>query len=238
MQKTRILLTRPQGENEALARLLTDYQVIIRPLIELSALEVTPGLKRVAMNLDQYDEILFVSKGAVNYAMPLLEGYWSQWPARLKWFAVGPGTAGQLQPFGVNAAFPAEVGSEGLLNLPDLQEVGKHQVLIARGLGGRGLLAQELGNRGARVEYFETYERKPLTCPDIADLQADAILVATSQEILETALVQLKGRQKELTVVVPSGRIASLAEASGFKRVANAGGTSEQALYDAITACS
>ena len=144
---TIVLLTRPKGENESLAALLggEEADILIRPLIELSAIKVTPEEKQRVMNIDQQDVVIFVSKSSVRYALPLLENYWPQWPLALRWLAVGPGTAEALAGFGIQAAYPRIAGSQGLLELPALRAVSGGKVLIVRGVGGRELGSDHRG---------------------------------------------------------------------------------------------
>lgn len=231
---TTVLLTRPEGENAGLQGLLADndLEVRIRPLIKLSSIETTPVAKQLVMDLDQQDIIIFVSKSAVRFAMPLIENYWPQWPNRLQWLAVGRGTAEVLADHGVNAEFPATAGSEGLLQLTVLDSVSDSKVLIARGIGGRALLADELTDRGATVSYLETYERTPVSYDDWSDLPRDSIVVATSLEALNNLTAQLGQEIVHYRLIVVSERIA--AEADGFAETTIAAGASDQALYDAI----
>ena len=229
-----VVLTRPEGENEGLRQRLSAFDVVVLPLIELLALPLDEATRKTAMDLDLFDEIVFVSKSAVRFSMPYLERYWPQWPLKPRWLAVGSGTAEALESHNITAGFPDLAGSEGLLRLQALQEVGGHRVLISRGRGGRELLADELTGRGAVVEYLETYERRSVVQPELRELAAGSTLVVTSSEILQTAVSQLRGRQKTMHVVVPSERIETLARDSGFAQVVNARGASEQALYDAV----
>ena len=229
-----VVLTRPEGENEGLRQRLSAFDVAVLPLIELLALPLDEATRKTAMALDLFDEIVFVSKSAVRFSMPCLERYWPQWPLKPRWLAVGSGTAAALESHNIAAGFPDLAGSEGLLRLQALQEVGGHRVLISRGKGGRELLADELTGRGAVVEYLETYERRSVVQPELRELAAGSTLVVTSSEILQTAVSQLRGRQKTMHVVVPSERIETLARDSGFAQVVNARGASEQALYDAV----
>jgi uroporphyrinogen-III synthase len=230
-----ILLTRPPGENESLADLLRadDLSPVVRPLIELIEKPVDPAMKQIALDLDRYDKIIFVSKGSVRFGLPLLENYWPQWPIRLGWFTVGPGTAESLKQYGVVASFPTLAGSEGLLALAGLQEVTGRQVLIVRGTGGRELLGQSLGESGASVTYLETYSRLPLQ-HDFSDLIAGSIVVLTSAEIMENFASLIGDRLPEYHAVLPSSRLEEIARTHAFQSVTNAGGASDEALYDAV----
>ncbi|MBT3622974.1 MAG: uroporphyrinogen-III synthase [Gammaproteobacteria bacterium] len=230
-----ILLTRPSGANKSLADLFRadGLSPIVRPLIELVEKPVDLEMKRIALNLDHYDKIIFVSKSSVRFGLPILENYWPQWPISLEWLSVGPGTAEALKQFGVVASFPDLAGSEGLLALEGLQEVAGKQILIVRGVGGRELLGQSLGESGASVTYLETY-RRLLLQHDFSDLVADSIVILTSAEILEN-FTSLSGESlHEYHAVVPSSRLEGIARTYVFQGVTNAGGASDEALYDAV----
>lgn len=241
--KSQVLLTRPAGENEALAaRLKTQgYEVHIRPMIHLSGLSDPQSLKQTAMHLDQYHKILFVSKSSVRFGLAIAEQYWPQWPTRPEWLAVGPGTARELDEFGIRASYPESSGSEELLSLPQLCRLSGERLLIVRGRGGRELLFAELVRRGAEVEYWEVYERSELIYDDLAEDMAEVaqphgrlLVVLTSMEIMENFARQAGPLAKHCLVLVPSQRIADRARLYAFPKVLNVGGASEQALYDAI----
>lgn len=243
MPERSVLLTRPAGENAALMNLLASSGIDVheRPLISLVALDIPPQTKNLAINLDQQDILVFVSKAAVKFGMGLIDGYWPDLPGRLKVVAVGPGTAQALRRLGVKAEFPEVAGSEGLLALRALREVRGRKVMIARGEGGRELLADSLRARGADVTYFETYRRQLEQVQDIGEcLKANQpIAVLTSGEILRhfTGLARAQAVDlARVVAVVPSGRVGQLAVDYGFKEVINAGGASGQSLYDAIMA--
>ena len=232
-----VLLTRPDGENEALARRLaaSSVKVSIRPLIRLSAEPLSAAIKQTAIDLDLIDLIVFVSKSAVTHGMPVLDSYWPQWPQKLEWFAVGEGTAELLREHGVRAFHPEKAGSEGLLGLPGLQDIAGKRVLIVRGSGGRELLASELKRRGARVGYWEIYRRDPVSYKGWDELVTeDMIAVATSTEICLHLASELKRLATRIHLVVASARIAEAAGDPGFKSISIAAGASEQALYDAV----
>ena len=59
-----ILLTRPSGVNKPLADLFhaEGLSPIVRPLIELVEKAVDQEMKQIALDLDRYDKIIFVSK--------------------------------------------------------------------------------------------------------------------------------------------------------------------------------
>ncbi len=240
-KKPQVLLTRPAGENETLAAMLQaqGYGVQIRPLLQLSAIPDRPGLHQIAMRLDQYHRIVFVSKSSVRFGLAIAEPYWPQWPGTPEWLAVGPGTALELDQRGIRANYPESPGSEGLLQL--LGHPVAERILIVRGRGGRELLFDELTRRGGRVEYWEVYVRSEVTHDDIAALvqQADRLVVVlTSREILDNFARQAGSLVGRCLALVPSQRIADQARSYAFDAVCNAGGASEQALYDAVISLS
>ena len=230
-----VLLTRPSGANESLSGLLRAYglNTIVRPLIELVKKPVDREMKRISLDLDRYDKIIFVSKSSVSFGLPLLGNYWPQWPIRPEWFSVGPGTAEALSQYGVVASFPDLVGSEGLLALAGLQEVGGKQILIVRGVGGRELLGVSLGEAGAVVTYLETYQRQLLK-HDFSNLVPGTIVILTSAEILENFTLLSGNSLSRFHAVVPSSRLKKIARTYAFQRVTNAGGASDEQLYDAV----
>ena len=230
-----VLLTRPPGANESLAVLFRAFGLtpIICPLIELLEKPVDQEMKRISLDLDRYDKIIFVSKSSVSFGLPLLENYWPQWPINLEWFSVGQGTAEALNQYGVVASFPDLAGSEGLLALAGLQKVAGEQILIVRGAGGRELLGRSLGESGASVTYLETYRRRLLQ-HDFSNLVPGTIVILTSAEILENFVSLAGDRLREYHVVVPSSRLEDIVQSYGFQQVTNAGGASNEALYDAV----
>lgn len=230
-----VILTRPEGENETLAARLREagLTVTVRPLINLSAIDTTAAMRSVVMNLDRYDRVIFVSKAAVRFGMPLFDQYWVDWPLAVTWLSVGEGTAAMLIDWEVNACYPAEAGSEGLLALPELNDVAGRKVLIVRGSGGRELLAQTLRQRGAEVDYLEAYTRLPLKYEDW-EVSMPVAVLATSIEIMENLVSQATGNLAGIDLIAASARIAEAAAAYPFRSVTNAGGAYEQALYDAV----
>ena len=96
-------------------------------------------------------------------------------------------------------------------------------------------MAGVLRQRGADVSYLELYERKPLHYDDWSFLGTRTIVVLTSGESLQHFVTEV-GDVTELIAIVVSERTAQMAREAGFSQVVNAGGASDQALYDAVTA--
>lgn len=240
-----VLLTRPAGENGTLKKMLeADGHVVReRPLISLVGVAVTDEMRNLAANLDGQDILIFVSKAAVKFGMALIDEYWPVLPPRLQVLAVGPGTAAALEGLGVSAASPEVASSEGLLCLPALRDAGGRKVMIARGQGGRELLADTLRAGKARVSLFETYTRRREPAQDIGEFldASRSLVVLTSGEILHHFVALARADAVDLarvSLVVASDRIRELAADCGFRQVTTAAGASARSLYDAIRAMS
>src|SRR5690242_13951764 len=102
--------------------------------------------------------VIFTSPAAVRFAARLL-------PLRPRATAIAPGagTAAALKRrvTGLHVTVPVRADSEGMLELAELQRVRGKRIGIVGAPGGRGLLEQALGGRGARVVQAQVYRRVP-----------------------------------------------------------------------------
>lgn len=229
------------------------------PLLELRALvdeRQTRAIKNKILDFDLYQKVIFVSQNAVEYGMDWLDEYWPQLPMGIEYFAVGATTAKKLASYGVAVTDLAvsESGgmtSEDLLCAPALQNVNGEKILIFRGLGGRGHLAETLRERGAAVDFCEIYERL-IPAAALTQVQQLAIDVATqtnqqliiavhSGESLQNLLAlvaMLDNSQpaglKMLPILVPSVRIAAAAESAGFEKIISAENATDDAMSAAL----
>ena len=244
---TNILVTRPAGQAQALCAAITakGYSVHCLPMLQVLPLaKLAPRQQQYVMDLDNYQHLIFVSANAVRFGMECIGSYWPQLPVGPNWYAVGDGTARLLLPFGVEAYTPGSaMSSEGLLALPQLQQVQGARVLIVKGEGGRQTLAEELGRRGARVDELACYRR---AAPDLAPqelalklVQWDIDLVMISSgEGLCNMLALLSPAEttnfSHITLLVPSKRVADMAHAAGFEQVITAENASDSAMLRAL----
>ncbi len=235
-----VLLTRPRGSNGELSRLLKQRGIksLERPMLEIWPAPEASRQKTLALNLDQCCCVIFVSVNAVHYGMEFLEQYWPQWP-QIEWLAVGKATALALEAYGIKAAYPDEAGSEGLLDVEQLQELTNSTVMIVRGCGGRELLATELSSRGAKVSYLEIYQRIELEYREdlISDMFAHGvdIAVATSAQGMQHLLSSIGAQDvAKLHLVVPSKRIGKLAGEMGCVHIHEADGADDDSLLQSI----
>jgi len=174
---------------------------------------------------------LFASANAVEFGV----GDPSRWPAALTPFAPGPGTAEALAAVGIgNARIPATTfDSEGVLALPELEDVRGKRVVVFRGDGGRETLGDTLRARGASVDYVACYRRAAPSPSAAASLVATLrerpihAITITSSEGLDNLLDALGSGARALLagvpLFVPHPRIAAHARDRGWTAIATAG---------------
>ena len=227
-----IIVTRPQRQAAGLARKLAALGAtpLAWPAIVILPPADAAPLALAHANLAAYDIAVFVSANAVEYGVADP----ARWPKTLVAFAPGPGTAEALAAVGIAAArIPeARFDSEGLLALPELQQVQGKRAIVFRGDGGREVLGETLRERGARVDYVACYRRAaPQASADglveaLRDGRAHA-LTMTSSEGLDNVLVALgaEGRAllARLPVFVPHPRVGEHARACGLTAIVTAG---------------
>lgn len=259
-----VVITRPEAQAAPWAEQLQGlgFDCARLTLLEISAVteeDKIRAIKNKILDFDLYQKVIFVSQNAVDYGMGWLEDYWPQLPMGIDYFAVGATTAKKLAGYGVavqDLAVSASGGmtSEDLLSAEHLHNVDGEKILIFRGCGGRGHLAEELRKRGAWVDYCELYERGlPVTArAQLLQLLVSAegtskqmIVSLHSGESLQNLLAVLAqltpGEQSAVRVwmhnnilLVPSQRIVDAAQAVGFKRIICAENATDNAMTAAL----
>jgi uroporphyrinogen-III synthase len=246
---TRVLVTRPAAQAEPLCRLIerAGGTPLRFPTIEIAPPSDRAALERIIDRLEQFQLAIFVSPNAVTHALAAIRSRRGALPAQLAIACVGPGSARALAEFGIDAALtPGRSDSEGLLELPRLQQVGGERIVVFRGEGGRELLAETLRQRGAQVEYAECYRRQRPTV-DAGALARDLmqeridIVTLTSADALRNLygmLGQVAGaRLARVPLVVVSERLRDLAHELGHHGpVKVTAGASDEAIVAAIEA--
>ena len=241
-----VAITRPVDQAKKLAALITEAggMPILFPLIEITPLVNYSQFEAVISEINRYDWAIFISSNAVQNGMPRLvvQTAKQDMPASLKFAAIGPVTANELQGFGVaNVLVPNDrFDSESLLALPEMQAVNGKKIMIFRGVGGREILAESLKTRGAQVTFAECYQRiNPQTdCDLLARLYNEKKLhgiVVTSSEAMRDML-DLAGYTEWLcnvTLFVNHPRIAELPLQLGLK-VQIADAVSDEAMTDKL----
>ncbi|MEL6710901.1 MAG: uroporphyrinogen-III synthase [Pseudomonadota bacterium] len=238
-----VLITRPAAQAQAFAEAV--QQAHGRP-VSFPALEILgPANKKAAQTalnrLDQVNLVIFTSANAVQYAFPLLPEYI---PLDLPIAAIGSATAAALKQAGLAPTLvPQQPDSEGLLALPELQQITGQHILIVRGNGGRATLRDTLSTRGATVRYAEVYRRQ---CPqrnpnnliqhwgtlvDVVTVTSNAILDNLHQMLGSTGQTLLH----QTPVLVPGARVASHARKLGCQRVYQAASALDCDMLIALT---
>ena len=133
-------------------------------------------------------------------------------------WAVGAATARQLAECGLSARVPEPASSEGLLEALPADLSGQRLALI-KGAGGRRLLARELRARGAVVQIICTYRRRRrLVANDELPQPWPPQLVWASSGAIVRALADI---DTNVSLAVPSARVARLARLLGFANIYN-----------------
>lgn len=239
-----IAITRPIDQAKKLSALITAAggTPVLFPLIAIEPLDDYSRFESVIAQIKPHDWAIFISSNAVQNGMPRLikQGI----PAHLKFAAIGPVTAAELQDFGIKKVLSplshtqagdehtVRFDSESFLTLPEMQFVNAQNVFIFRGVGGREVLANTLTARGANVTFAECYKRTnpQANCDLLAKLWVEQKLhgiVVTSSEAMRH-LLNLAGDSewlKNVTLYVNHARIAELPLQLGLKvRIADAPG--------------
>lgn len=238
-----IVVTRPRDQAAQLAQTIEQAggTPLLFPLLDITAVSDTKPLYEQISRLGQFNLAIFISPNAVRYGIAAIRTAGAV-PNSLKVAAVGQGSARALRESGItNVIAPAErFDSEGLLVLPELQNVAGWRVMIFRGDGGRELLGDTLKARGATVEYATCYQRsKPNQ--DVSALLAakpDAITV-TSSEALGYLWQMLtdsdRAALRNTPLFAPHARIAGLAREQGWQHV-HLTGSGDDGLISALIA--
>ena len=238
---TPFLITRPAGKADNLLASLDEQGIAYsyQPLITTQ--QVVLKAKDQAL-LEQAELVIFVSVSAVHALEQQIR------PEQLSGhlFAVGSTTASVLQRWsGREVIVPHDQRSEGLLALPQLQQVTGKQIVVVRGNSGRELIKQQLIARGATVKYVQSYNRLPLPL-DGAQLwqvwqqQQVRCIVATSNEILQQlfAIIPEGGvtwlQQRHWLLVSPRMQEQALALGINRQQISLAENANDQALLQQI----
>jgi uroporphyrinogen-III synthase len=243
-----ILVTRPQPMGKLLCDEIdgANGKAVYLPTIEIHPPADTTLYHHQLSKIDNLDWLIFISPQAIYTISDLLRQKWMEVPGRTLIAAVGGGTAKALEQAGFHvAAYPPEDmwSSEGLLALPEFQQVSGKKIALVRGEGGREYLEQSLRNRGAIVSQIVVYRRVK---PDlniaaylklIAEHAIDYI-VATSGEGLRNLTEMLLPAWAELhsiNLVVISHNMQVLAEELGFVKIILAKNPSRSAIMVALS---
>ena len=200
---------------------------------------IPPSERAVAPAISDDTLCIFISANAVRFGLPQLGPELARYPD-LPVIAVGNKTRDTLEAEGIHAQVPVRADSEGLLAMPALSAPDAREIVIVKGEGGRELLASELTRRGACVTEWACYRRcwPDIDVSELAEISASLIFQASSGEMLSRLAELLAGEgQADLfqsPIIVPSGRVASLATEAGWRQVILAEDASDDAFMRAL----
>lgn len=221
-----ILITRPDGREATLRQLIETAggHIIHYPAIAIHKLseQKIKKLLELSSQLEQFSMAIFISPTAVEQS----HRYFPSFPKNISIVSMGSKTTKTLEKLNIPVAIESSKhNTETLLEIDVFasEKIKHHKILIFRGTGGRSLLGDSLLERGASMQYVETYRRelptsKPLTPQQLFSLNAIAI---SSNEGL-TNLVTLIGDANlllNIPLIVPSSRAKKLAQQYGFSHI-------------------
>lgn len=222
-----IVVTRPREQAADLVQRIEQMggHPVLFPLLEIEPVRDDRLLREQLAHLQQTNLAIFISPNAVRYGLAAIRAA-GELPATLKIAAVGQGSARALREQGiVQVIVPTErFDSEGLLALPEMQNVAGLRVMIFRGDGGRELLGDTLKARGALVEYVTCYLRSKATldADELLLAKPDAITVTSSEAMAHLGEMLKEADRTRLAAVpvfVPHARIAEVARLQGWQQV-------------------
>ena len=223
----KIAVTRPRDQSVQLAQRIEQAGGIpvLFPLLDIAPPKDSQTLHEQISRLPRFNLAIFISPNAVQYGMAAIQAAGGM-PPDLRIATVGQGSAKSLHQLGIrNVIAPVErFDSEGLLALPELQNVDGWHIIIFRGDGGRELLGDTLRARGATVEYAACYRRSKPEQDAGALLAAapDAITVTSSEALThlwQMFDVQGQAALADTPLFAPHERIAGLARQQGWQQV-------------------
>lgn len=226
-----ILVTRPAHQATHLVNKIKQMggNPVLFPVLEISDTKNPQSLLSAIDRLDEFELAIFVSPNAVDKVMSLIQAR-RILPPNLKIAVVGEGSANKLRQYGINEIIVPTIrnDSEALLDMAELQHVQNKHIVIFRGNDGRRLLGDTLIQRGARLEYIESYRRnKPKTdaSPLLNNWSNNALhaVTVTSSEGLHNLfdMIGIVGQQllKKTPLFTAHERIAHVAKGLGLTNV-------------------
>lgn len=231
------LLLRPQSKCQASAQAFQSQDLpavacgLIDTIIDQNKIALLPSKIAALKSTDANPVFIIVTSTVAAEQCVLLKDLW---PKSVGFLAVGASTGAILQQAVLEVIVPKEARSEGLLALPELQQLVNKSVVIMKGFGGRELLFDSLTARGAKVEEWEVYKRVKLPSPkstqDWRETQIRCI-IATSGEVINAAFEYFDRHWlTALDWIVVSDRTAQILAKLGVTQIQVSHDASDQAL--------
>ncbi|WP_325891198.1 uroporphyrinogen-III synthase [Grimontia sp. NTOU-MAR1] len=241
-----VLVVRPAPACYELAETLNQsgIKALPAPLLSFSAGNDLSSLAHSLNTLPPYSAVVAVSPRAIEYANQQIQDENTAWRDDLHYVAVGEKTAQVWRAKGgVKVTQPTTEDSEGMLSLSVFENPENLQVVILRGNGGRALLGDTLTNLGAKVRYFEAYQRH-WTSEPLSSLatqwraeNVDTMVITSGEQLsLLCQTISESDQQwlRECHILVPSKRIYNQAIGLGFNAIRCVNSASNHALFHAL----
>lgn len=240
-----ILVTRPAPSAASLCAAIeakgnTAYSF---PTIAITPIETQQTEEEISV-LDQFDWLIFISPQSVLTSEAIIKKYWQKLPEQVRIAAVGVGTANTLKKAKLHVdVFPQENwNSEGLLALPEFQDLTNKKIAVFKGEGGRDYLALTLKERGADVVSIITYRRdlasqQPAPVNQLIQNNQINLIVTTSVDGLKNLKILFQdvwGQLKNIPLIVISKRMQDAANELGFQNILLAQNASDNAILSTI----
>lgn len=240
----KVLITRPehQAKNLLTAVNALGYQAYHFPTIYISSIKDNLSLVNAIKLLPQSNMLIFVSRNAVNYSLPIIKACYKEIPKKLTIATIGTSTQQALTQYQltVDICPQGQFTSEALLALTPLQDVQDKQIIIFKGVGGRTLLIDTLQQRGAEVVEAVVYQR---TIPELKQQLPQVDNFACALFTSGTALnyfcqmigSELSTWRQQVPLLVSSERLKQNARALGFSNhIYLAENASDKAMTEAL----
>lgn len=224
-----VLITRPDERGQQLLEMLAEHHIFAmhQPLFRFEAGRELPLLPTTLLALKAGDYVFAVSKNAIDFAHQTLKETGFSWRSDLHYFSVGQRSASYFSSKIEQAVrYPLQSEtSEGLLTLPEMQQVVGKNVLILRAESGRELFSEQMLERGAAINVLECYQRVALSDNvgekiSLAKRAGIDTILLTSNEILALLVQNTFESEKtwlfDCQLVVVSQRIAQEAQRLGW----------------------
>ncbi|TNJ33174.1 uroporphyrinogen-III synthase [Arenimonas terrae] len=237
-----VISLRPSGGHAPVRRAAAALGARVLPLSTLRLAALDAGVALAAALA--CDDVVFTSPAAVRFAA-------RQAPLRprpgQRWLAVGAGTAAALRRSGVPAplAPSGRADSEALLALPALEQVAGRDIGLVTAPGGRGVIAETLAHRGARVHLASVYQREAAPPRSdrlraAVDAPAACALLVSSAEAFDVLWAPLPAADRERLrarpVVASSPRLAVMLAGQGFQSIVTAASAIPSRMLAALAA--
>lgn len=221
-QQYHILNTRPLQQAHALTHLLENAGCMVfhLPVFEIMPVAFDPVAFDIKNHL-AWDYTIFLSANAVSH--------YFQKANRMGRYviAIGPATKLALEKHHVkNIIVPSRLTSEGILQIPALQNVHHQTIAIISGENPRSGLKKTLLARGAMVQSIHCYRRQPIAYPmdrvfgNLIQQNINCI-ISTSMESYRTLLALFQNPMHrawllQKTICVINAEMKKCADTDGF----------------------